>query len=77
MDPQPFQLLSMTSLRPAGIDCLPPRLETRFRRASPKPTGKSARRAAESPSTALLRSVQRQPERIRSYFQHAPVRYAA
>ena len=24
-----------------------------------------------------LRSVQRQPERIRSYFQHGPVRYAA
>ncbi|MBE0547785.1 MAG: IS630 family transposase, partial [Rubrivivax sp.] len=24
-----------------------------------------------------LSSVQRQPERIKSYFQHAPVRYAA
>lgn len=24
-----------------------------------------------------LRSVQKQPERIRSYFQHGPVRYAA
>jgi hypothetical protein len=24
-----------------------------------------------------LRSVQRQPERIKSYFEHGPVRYAA
>jgi hypothetical protein len=24
-----------------------------------------------------LRSVQRQPERIRKYFEHGPVRYAA
>jgi len=28
-------------------------------------------------TTHHLRSVQRQPERIRKYFQHGPVRYAA
>lgn len=35
-------------------------------------TGDAVKATAQHP-----RSVQRQPERIRSYFNHEPVRYAA
>lgn len=40
--------------------------------------GRGTSKGADAKATAKhLRSVQRQPERIRKYFEHATVRYAA